>query len=85
MYPVNSQFSVRADGMPEAMPPSVFERNNPTPKPTPKLTPAAPSAPKKQPGVSVEGGKNVFVPKGSGASASFGGSLGGGGGPMGRK
>lgn len=85
MYPSNSQFSVRADGMPEAMPPSAFERNTPTPKPTPKLTPVVPAVPKKQPGASIGGARNVFVPQGSGASAAFGGSMGGGGGPMGRK
>jgi hypothetical protein len=85
MYPRNSQFSTRADGMPEAMPPSAFERNTPTPKATPKLTPVVPAVPKKQVGASIEGSKSIFVPKGSGASAAFGGSLGGGGGPMGRK
>lgn len=86
MYPVSSQFSVRADGMPEAMPPSAFERNKPTPKPTPKFsaTPKPSKTPKPSAGVSVSDPK-VFVPQGSGASSSFGGSMGGGGGPMGRK
>ena len=82
MYPASSQFSVRADGMPEAMPPSAFERNNPTPKPTPK--PKTSKTPKPSVGVSISDPK-VFVPQGSGASSSFGGSMGGGGGPMGRK
>ena len=85
MYPSKSQFSTKADGMPEAMPPSAFERNNPTPKPSAKPAPIVPLVPKKQVGASIEGSKSIFVPKGSGASASFGGSLGGGGGPMGRK
>lgn len=85
MYPRISQFSTKADGMPEAMPPSAFERNSPTPKPSVKPAPIVPLVPKKQVGMSVAGSKNVFVPQGSGASASFGGSMGGGGGPMGRK
>ena len=80
MYPSNSQFSVRADGMPEAMPPSVFERNNPKPKATPKVTP--PSKPAG--GLSLPSEK-TYKPVGSGASAWVGGTLGGGGGAMGRK
>lgn len=93
MYPINSQFSTRADGMPEAMPPSAFAKPTPTPTLTPKYRPGTPgplpgkpNPPSKQPGSSIDGGnKNVFVPKGSGASAAFSGSMGGGGGPMGRK
>lgn len=74
MYPSNSQFSVRADGMPEAMPPSVFERNNPTPKATPKatptFTPVVPSMPRGAigPGGSIPGGKGSMGPGGSSSS-----------------
>ena len=86
MYPISSQFSVRADGMPEAIPPSAFERNKPTPKPTPKFsaTPKPSKTPKPSGGLMLPS-ESTYKPVGSGASAAFGGSAGGGGGPMGRK
>ncbi len=86
MYPSVSQFSSRADGMPEAMPPSAFERNQPTPKPTPKFstTPRPSKKPKPSGGLTLPS-ESTYKPIGSGASAWVGGSLGGGGGAMSRK
>jgi hypothetical protein len=78
-----SQWSVRADGMPEPMTPSMF--GPPTPKPT--KTPTTKPTPKKTTrsgGMSIPK-ENNYNPVGSGASAWTGGSAGGGGGAMGRK
>lgn len=88
MFPSVSQFSKRADGMPEAMPPSAFERNTPKFRPgagAPAPMPVYPKSPKKPAGGLSIPKENNYKPVGSGASAAFGGSLGGGGGPMGRK
>lgn len=90
MFPRKSQWSLRADGMPEPMPPSAFAKPTPTPTLTPKYRPGTPgplpgkpNPPSKQPGASIDGGnKNTFVPQGSGASASFGGGMSGGSGSI---
>ncbi len=72
------QWSIKADGMPEPMPPSAFA--NPTPTPTSKLTPKPTPKPKKL--YVGRGGMPEYKPVGSGNSAAVGGISGGGGGAM---
>ncbi len=67
------QWSIKADGMPEPMPPSAFA--NPTPTPTSKLTPKPTPKPKKL--YVGRGGMPEYKPVGSGNSAAVGGISGG--------
>ena len=75
------QWSIKADGMPEPMPPSAFA--NPTPTPKLKLTPKPKPTPKPKKLYVGGGGMPEYKPVGSGNSAMTGGFIGGGGGPMG--
>lgn len=74
------QWSIKADGMPEPMPPSAFANPTPTPTPKLKLTPKPTPKPKKL--YVGRGGMPEYKPVGSGNSAAIGGLSGGGGGAM---
>ena len=74
-----SQWSVKADGMPQPIPPSAFANPTPTPKPTKTPTPKKSRTPG---GLSIPK-ESKYNPGGSGNSAMVGGFLGGGGGPFG--
>jgi hypothetical protein len=76
-----SQWSFKADGMPEPMNPSMFGPPTPKPTPTKTSTPKPTPSPKKL--YVGKGGMPEYRPVGSGNSAMIGGFMGGGGGPFG--